>query len=231
MLLHHSVALGESDIAREPPAELAKRLPVAVAHQAEIDVRLARGPFAEVELTHAREVGGERLRRHLSRLAVDPDRALAVLEGVVNAVDEVPGNRAAILGAADARRPAPGGVARVVAGGLVDEAVVAVELEGAAGYADLAAHGHAGLLARPDPAAPMRRDDLDALALAQLQLDRHVRLRATLVDTDPAAALEQRSVRQRHRPPALAHAGHARVADAQHHVGAVDADVTPPLQG
>ena len=64
-----------------------------------------------------------------SRGAVDPHGALAVLERVVHAVHEVPGHRAPVDGAADPRGPPPGGVPLVVAGGVIDEAVVAVQLE------------------------------------------------------------------------------------------------------
>src|SRR5215208_7048031 len=121
MLLHDSVAVGKSQTARETAAELAKRLPVAVAHEAQVHARLTRRPLAEVELADPRQVGGELLRRNLLRGSIDPDRPFA-RRPVMDAVDEVPCNGPAVVRASDASGPAPCRVARVVTGRLVHEA-------------------------------------------------------------------------------------------------------------
>ncbi len=79
MLLHHSVALRQRETARERAAELAKRLPVAVAHD-ERGCGSTRAPTTRGSRARRRgKVVGELLRRNLARLAVDPDGALARL--------------------------------------------------------------------------------------------------------------------------------------------------------
>ena len=84
-------------------------------------------------------------------------------------------------------------MARVVAGGVVDEAVVAVQLERAPADPHAAAHGHRRLLARPHVAAPVRRDDLHARALVELQIEHAADPRATAAEPHAAAALERAS--------------------------------------
>ena len=130
MLLHHPVALRQREPARQRAAELAKGLPV-VGCASRGGCGSTRGPTTRgtrgrrpADRSSANSCGGTS-----SRGAVDPHGALAVLERVVHAVHEVPGHRAAVDGAADPRGPPPGGVPLVVAGGVIDEAVVAVQLE------------------------------------------------------------------------------------------------------
>src|SRR5262245_21198403 len=104
MLFHHPVALREVQTAREPAAELAKRLPVAVAHDPQVQASLTRRPLGEPELTDPRQIGAELLGRDLLGRPVEPDGSLA-RDSVVDSVDEVPGHLPAVLGPADARRP------------------------------------------------------------------------------------------------------------------------------
>ena len=84
------------------------------------------------------------------------------------------------------------------------------------------------LLARPDPRAAARRDHLHAFGPRRARgpcsrLRRSTRARPGESSTPPRPARVRswrRAVRQRHRPPALGHPGHARVADADHQVRA-----------
>ena len=102
---------------------------------------------------------------------------------------------------------------RVVAGGVVDERVVAVELEALAAGPDTAAHAHRRLLAGPHPGAPVRRHHLDSLALIQLEIDGAIaRSHPVAVERHAPAALEHRAVRQGDRPPPLRHSSHAATA-------------------
>ena len=78
MLLHHPVALGEREPARQRAAELAERLPVAVAHHAPGSRLASRADHSrKSQVADPRQVVRELLRRNLARLAVDPDGALA----------------------------------------------------------------------------------------------------------------------------------------------------------
>jgi len=76
----------------------------------------------------------------------------------------------------------------------------------------------------------VRRDDLNAVVRVEFQLQHAADRRPSRAQLDAAPALEQAAVRERDRPPALWHARHARVADAQHEVGAVHAQVAPALE-
>ena len=84
----------------------------------------AEAQLAAVGAAQMREVGGELDRRRLAREPIDPHRALGAARRVVDAADEVPGQRRAVAAAAaaHARRPPPLGLARVVAGRVVDHA-------------------------------------------------------------------------------------------------------------
>src|SRR5918995_2252477 len=229
MLLHHPIALSEPDSARELSAELAERLPVTVPEHEQVHPRLADRPFAEVQTADAREVARELLRRHLTRLAVEPDRALA-RSAVVHAVHQVPRDAVSVVRAPDACRPSPCGVPGVVAGGLVDEAVVAVELEAPAAGRHAPAHEDRSRLARPDVRAPVRGDDLHAAGLVELKVEHSAHARAAGGELHAARPLDERAVGERNRPPPLPDAAHARVGDAQHQLRPVDAHVVPPLQ-
>src|SRR5438270_9307572 len=109
---------------------------------------LAHSFSVEAQGADAREVGGEHGRRDLLRLAVDPDGALAVLRGVVDALHEVPGDGLSVLREADSGGPGPLGVARVVRRRVVDHSSC-LERAGLAADRDGPARTHASLLARP----------------------------------------------------------------------------------
>ena len=126
----------------------------------------------------------------------------------------------------------------VVAGGLVDH-TQDVELAATAVEDDLAADRHAGELARPDvPRAPARVDALDAVRGVHEDVDANpVRIGgcAPPLDAHTAGAhgrpRPQRPVRLGHGPAALPRRADPNVADAQHQVWPVRADVVPALQG
>src|SRR6266511_6162303 len=126
VVLHHHEAALETEAAGKGPREGSQRLAIAVADQqlvldaAALGLRLEAEPRAVRESDRVEPVELDRSR--LRGRAVDPDRALAALGRVVDPVDEVPPDRAAVVQAADTGRPAPHGVARVVAGGFVLDA-------------------------------------------------------------------------------------------------------------
>jgi hypothetical protein len=64
---------------------------------------LPRRPLGEAQVADAGEVRSELDGLHLSRRTVDPDRALAVLDGVVDAADEVLRHGSPVAGPSDAR--------------------------------------------------------------------------------------------------------------------------------
>ena len=112
--LHHAPALGERERAGGPgsePAEGAERLAVLAAHEQQVLAALARrlGGEAQVDAVVGRDcaqvLGEARGRPDLERHAADPHGPLAVARRVVDAGDEVPGERAAVLGAPDAGAP------------------------------------------------------------------------------------------------------------------------------
>ena len=117
--------------------------------------------------------------------AVDPQRALAVVRRVVHAGDEVPRDRAAVRRRSVARRPHPGGVARVVAGAVVDErdavdlAAPAVEHDARRAPARAPACG-SRCSCRPCPAG-------EAISTPSRLLEREVDLHAVGVDPHPRA--------------------------------------------
>ena len=102
------------------------------------------------------------------RLAVDPDAALAALRRVVDPLDQVPGDGAAVRRAADARRPEPARVPPVVAGRLVVDAE-RLDVPAPPARLDRAADRDAGALAGPAPAAAAGADRLDGGAVAEPQ--------------------------------------------------------------
>src|ERR671914_1204379 len=180
--LHHPVPGLELEASRKEPGEGAEGLAVVAAEGSAPGVVLACAPLGEAELADPGQVLRERLRRDLPRLSVDPHGALARLARIVNSFHEVPGHGLAAKRPADSRRPAPPGVARVVAGRVVHEAERPVDrpLPPTGHYP--AAHRHAGLLAGPDPSGSVRRHDLHAVTLVQGELDADLRLG----DQDPA---------------------------------------------
>ena len=104
------------------PREAGERLLVVGGEDEQALAARAHRDGLAAQVADRGEVAGERQRPDVVRRAVDPDGALRVLRPVVHAVDEVPRDARAGLGDPDAGRPAPGGVARVVAGRVVDEA-------------------------------------------------------------------------------------------------------------
>ena len=124
--LHDPEALRELD----PGAEAARRGPegldVVGGQRAQAVVALAHGLGVEAQLAalaerEPAEVLGEADRAAVRGGAVDPDRPLGGGRVVVDAVDQVPGQRAPVRRAPDAGGPPPRGLARVVAGRVVDE--------------------------------------------------------------------------------------------------------------
>src|SRR6266516_2041074 len=122
-MLHDAEAAGELE-ARQAAGEAPERLAVAGADDEHVllapPLRLGGEPESLAALELDRLEGVEGHGRGLGRLAVDPDRPLGPARRVVDPRDEIPGDRTPILGDADPCRPAPHGVARVVARGLVD---------------------------------------------------------------------------------------------------------------
>src|SRR3954447_18109933 len=142
--LHHSPAVQRSGVGQRAAEAPERHLVLRAQEQEALAVRPHRNRLA-AQIPDRREVVGERQRLDLVRRAVYPHRPLGRVQAVVHAVDQVPRHRPARLGHAHARRPAPGGLARVVAGGVVDEAA-ALERP----PQQRAADREAGLLARPD---------------------------------------------------------------------------------
>ena len=185
----------------------------------------------EAQPADRREVGRERLRLDLARLARRP-RPCARWRPRASCT---PSTRFHATAAPSRARPTPAdqrqvGAPRVIAGGLVDEAERPVHVPLAAvrphrrprpGYPPAcASRCTSGRAATRPPRRRPRR---------QRQLDRAWRLHRP-GGARRRGALEQRPVRQRHRPPALRHAGDARVAHAEHQLGPVDGHVAPALE-
>src|SRR3954470_18865070 len=103
-------------------------------------------------------------RRPLRRLPLDPDRPLAAGRRIVDAIDQVPGHRTAVRGAADSGRPVPARVAGVVPGRLVVDRE-ALDLPVPPAGLDRPAHRHTGPLPCPAPALAARADRLDRRAV------------------------------------------------------------------
>src|SRR5689334_858253 len=122
-MLHYTEARLQLD-AVERTRERPERLPVGVADQQLVLLLAPLRLRAEAEGAAVGEADRLEAVEHdrgglADRLALDPDRALARGVGIVDAGDEVPADGAAVGRGADARGPAPLGVAGVVAGGLV----------------------------------------------------------------------------------------------------------------
>src|SRR5207249_931862 len=102
-------------------------------------------------------------RPGLRGLTVDPDAPLGELRRIVDPADEVPADRPPVRGFADAGRPAPDRVVRVVALGLVLDAA-RLGLDATAGDPDVALDWHVDALSGPDVLAiGGRADHLDPL--------------------------------------------------------------------
>src|SRR4029077_1719326 len=170
-LLHDAEALGERQAA-EGAGEGAEAVTVAGAEEEEVLLAGVAGLGGEVETLATTEVDRvhalERDRERLAGHAVDPERPLAVRSRVVDALDQVPGQGAAIGGAADAGRPVPAGAALVVTGGLVVDAV-GRDLPAPARNLDAALDRDAGALAGPTPAGAAGADRLDRRGLAEAE--------------------------------------------------------------
>ena len=143
---------------------------------------------------------GEHAGTDLARHAVDPHRPLAAARGVVHPGHEVPDDRLAVGRDAGAGTPLPRGVARVVAGRLVDQAA-RVERQRAALQRDEPG-GPDRRLARPDVGVAVAADDLDGLARRlQDEIDRDLTVGdayGAIGQHDPAAA-QDRAARVRGR--------------------------------
>jgi hypothetical protein len=226
-------AVSELQASGQPPGENAERLAVVASEEQAVRVVPALAPGREAEAAHPRQVRGEPLRSDLEGLGVNPHRALAPLASVVDPLDQVPGHPLAAHGPADAGRPAPARVARVVARGVVDEPERSLELPGPAEHGHPPAHGDAGLLARPDVSAAVGRDHLHAGALLEAEVDRagHANPAGAGTKAPPhGRPFDQPPFRQRDRPPPLRQAGDPGVAHAQRDLRRVHPDVAPPLQ-
>ncbi len=101
----------------------------------------------------------------------DPHRSLAALWRIVDAADEVPGERDAVGALADAGAPVPLGAAGVMADRVVDHGERIDRSLGAAVDAQRAVRGHSGLLARPYLRLPARAERFDARLLLQLEVE------------------------------------------------------------
>ena len=142
------------------------------------------------------QVGAEAHGRSLGGLAVDPDRPLGSRSRVVDAAHEVPRELGAVGAAPDAGRPPPLGVARVVAGGVVDHRPRINWPRGAAVQRERAARTDAGLLARPHLAAPVRTARLKAGVF----VEREVELEAGVADAHaPSRELDSAAPHERVR--------------------------------
>jgi hypothetical protein len=214
---------------RQDPGERPERLLVLRAQQ---HVRLApraRRLGGEAQAAHAGEPV-EALRRKLPRLAVHPQGALRVHGRVVDAVDEVPRDRLARRQHADARRPQPRRAPGVVAGRFVHEPA---QLDSA--VADPSTHVDTPALARPDVLRPMRGDDLDRRAVADLELHhaRHERARGRHHEPARAPQRALAEVLRRavpDRPPCGRRRSDARDGRAHHQLGPEGADPRPALE-
>ncbi len=105
MALHHAQARGQRQVP-ERAGEAAEAQPVARAKEQKVVVAGALALFlegervavGEADLIQALEGDG----RRLGRLAVEPDRPLAGALRVVDPLDEIPGDAAAVGGVANA---------------------------------------------------------------------------------------------------------------------------------
>jgi hypothetical protein len=99
VLLHHAKSLGQLDPV-ERAKEVAEEVAVARAKNEEVVAAGALGAGREGEQSAVAELHRRQLlegdRGGLDRLAVDPDRPLAVCGRVVDSLDQVPGNGSAV---------------------------------------------------------------------------------------------------------------------------------------
>src|SRR5438270_6630587 len=220
-MLDDAAAACERDAAGERSREAAEGSVVVTAEDQQVVPAAALGLGTEAKhravlAADAREIAREGDRGDLVRLAGDPHRALAAVGRIVDAADEVPCDRHPIRALADAGAPSPLGVARMMAGRVIDHGqrldlarVLAVD-------GQRPARTHARLLPRPDPMAPVGAQRLDA----GLFLEGQVALQAAVANQHsppfaawpagtpaptqpplPAARQKPRAF-PRHRPPA-----------------------------
>src|SRR5215207_5533851 len=241
VLLHDAVARGQGG-AVEGAGEGAEAVAVAGADEEEVLVagvgrlgdELERRAGGELDRVEAAEAD----RGRLVRDAVDPDRALAAPGWVVDALDQVPGERAAVGGLADPGRPEPAGLALVVAGRLVVDALCR-DLPAPARHLDHALDRDAGALAGPAPAGAAGADGFDRRRLAEGEAGAQaggVDLQPRPVHPHLAAAGAQGRVGAvaaalavPHHPEGLAQRTDLGPRRAQHQLLAEEADVAPAL--
>src|SRR3954452_23438462 len=173
----------------------------------------------------------------LARLAIDPHGALAAPRRVVDPGHEVPDDRLAARRDAGAGAPLPRGMARVVAGRLVDQAA-RIDPERAALQRDEPG-GADRRLARPDVGGAVAADDLDRLTRRledQIDGDLAVGHANGAVGQGHAAAAQGGALPQAlalavpDRPEGLRDPRDVDGARAHHHLGPVDAHVAPALE-
>ena len=144
--------------AAEGAAEGAEAVAVGGADEEEVVVAVVLG--ARPRTSRTRAVGEARSRRGRRSVTGAGSRgtpstqiaALAALGRVVDALDQVPGDAAAVGGAPDPGRPVPAGVAGLVAGRFVVDAP-ARDRAAPPRHLDRALDRHPGPLAGPAPAA------------------------------------------------------------------------------
>src|SRR5882757_4619894 len=239
--LHDAAALGQVE-AFQGTGEGAESVPVGAADEEEVVVAGSLGAAGEREVGAVGEGDSvEALKGDRGRLvgsAVDPDRALAVRRRIVDALDQVPGDRAAVGGGPDAGGPAPAGVAGLVAGRFVVDAE-ALDREATSRDLDRALDRHACPLAGPAPTAAAGADRFDRLGLAEAQVGVEagcVDQEAGAVEDHLAAAGAQGGVGELaalltvpEDPEGLAGRPDSGPRRAEHQRLAVEADVAPAL--
>ena len=192
-MLDHAEPVRERDASRQRPRERAERRAVVALDDQQVRAVAALGLGVEAQLAavlagHPSQVGAEAHRRHLVRLAVDPHGALGARRRIVDAADEVPRHRPAVGALPDAGRPPPLGVARVIAGRVVDHrACPHLRRRSPPSTRERAARGDAGLLARPHLAAAVRA--VRAQARFFVERSRRARRRASLDPQPPRLAI------------------------------------------
>ena len=172
VLLHHAEALGQLEAA-EGAGEGAEAVAVAGADEEEVLVAGVVGLGGEVEALAVGEVDRRPCRRSgpgparsARRRPRSPARCCSA--GSLTPSTRFQASGAAVGGAADPGRPAPAGVALVVAGRLVVDAA-GRDLPAPAGDLDRPLDRHPGALAGPAPAGAAGADRLDRRDLAEPQ--------------------------------------------------------------
>ena len=165
--LHHAEALGELEAAGQRAGERPERLRVVAAEERGCRGVRARPP-AKRSARAVRRSDPDEVRRRTRPAATSrgapSTQTVRSLPGGASwtPVDEVPGHGLAVRRRADAGGPVPRGVARVVAGGVVDQPA-RVDRSASAAERRRAPRARTGLLARPDVLRAVAADDLDRL--------------------------------------------------------------------